>query len=393
MRERIRIIRAFPVPLLLWSLCGCGSSSSSTTPPSSHTPASVIATIPVGTSPNAVAVNPTTNRIYVANTGDQPATVSVIDGATNSVIATVPVGASADGIAVNPVTNKIYVAANPFLTVIDGATNSPTNVNLGLTIGDLAVNSVTNKIYMPNYALQAVAVIDGATYDVTTLPLELDVGPSPLAINTVTNTIYVGDGVRRDITAIDGATNQTQTMYVGLIPGDFAINTVNNQVFLSVGLGGQTWVDIIDGATLAITNSVDKNNPAGGITGNIAVNATTNKLYVPHQLGSVAAVDVGTLNLVSVSVGQLPKSVTVDEQINQIYVPDGWLSAAPPTMLTVIDGATNSTTRLMVGAGPSDAALNPVTHRVYVANSCGNVFNCNAVGPVLGTVAVIEAAH
>ena len=392
MRERIRIIRAFPVLLLLWSLCGCGSSSSSTTPPSTHNAARIIATIPVGTSPIAVAVNPATNRIYVLN-GVNPATVSVIDGATNSVIATVPVAANADGIAVNPVTNKTYVAANQFLTVIDGVTNSSTNVDLGLTIGDLAVNSVTNKIYMPNYALQVVAVIDGATYDVTTVTAGVGRGPRPLAINTVTNTIYAADEVSYDVTAIDGATNQTQTIYVGLWPGSFAINPVTNQIFLSVGSGNQISVDIIDGATLAITNSVDKNNPAGGITGNIAVNATTNKLYVPHQLGSVAAVDVGTLNLVSVSVGQLPKSVTVDEQINQIYVPDGWLSAAPPTMLTVIDGATNSTTRLMVGAGPSDAALNPVTHRVYVANYCGNVFNCNAVGPVPGTVAVIEAAH
>src|SRR6266540_3965632 len=63
----------------------------------------VIATIPVGDSPNAVAVNPVTNRIYVAN--EQPdgptGTVSVIDGATNTVIATIPIGTFAGGIAVN----------------------------------------------------------------------------------------------------------------------------------------------------------------------------------------------------------------------------------------------------------------------------------------------------
>ena len=50
----------------------------------------VVATVPVGTWPDGVAVNPTTNRIYVANCDSN--NVSVIDGATNTVVATVPVG-------------------------------------------------------------------------------------------------------------------------------------------------------------------------------------------------------------------------------------------------------------------------------------------------------------
>ena len=391
MRKCLGIIGAFPALLLLWSLCGCGSSSSSSTPPATHTAASVIATIPVGTSPYAIAVNPTTNRVYVVN-GVNPATVSVIDGATNSVIATVPVAANTGGIAVNPITNQIYVAAAGSLTVIDGSTNNTTSVNLGLEISDLAVNSVTNKIYIPNYHSENVTVIDGATYDVTTVTAGF--APLPLAINSVTNKIYVGNEMGiNTATVIDGATNQAQTISVGFAPEDFAINTVTNQIFLSGGLGGHDWVDIIDGSTLAITSNVDMNNPSGSISGNIAVNARTNKLYVPHQLGSVGVVDVGKLNLVTVPVGQSPRFITVDESIDQIYVLDGWVSASPATMVTVIDGATNSTTRLTVGAGPLDAAVSPVTHRVYVVNICGNDFNCNAVGPVQGTVAVIEAAH
>ena len=37
-------------------------------------------------------------------------TVSVIKGASNTVVATVPVGPQPDDLAVNPVTNRIYVA-------------------------------------------------------------------------------------------------------------------------------------------------------------------------------------------------------------------------------------------------------------------------------------------
>jgi YVTN family beta-propeller protein len=64
----------------------------------------VTATIPVGSNPNGVGVNPLTNRIYVANNGNN--TVSVIDGLANAVIATVPVGSGPVGIGVNPSTNR-----------------------------------------------------------------------------------------------------------------------------------------------------------------------------------------------------------------------------------------------------------------------------------------------
>src|SRR5258708_1369546 len=64
-------------------------------------------TIPVGNSPDAVAVNATTNTIYVANSHSN--SVSVIDGATNTVTATIAVGTLPKGVAVDPATNTVYV--------------------------------------------------------------------------------------------------------------------------------------------------------------------------------------------------------------------------------------------------------------------------------------------
>jgi YVTN family beta-propeller protein len=63
--------------------------------------------IAAGTTPNAVAVNPATNKIYVPNYVS--ANVTVIDGATNTTT-TVAAGSGPASVAVNPVTNKIYVA-------------------------------------------------------------------------------------------------------------------------------------------------------------------------------------------------------------------------------------------------------------------------------------------
>jgi len=68
-----------------------------------------------------------TNKIYVVNRATVVGDISsltVIDGATNTT-ATVADLSGAGGVAVNPVTNKVYVAGDS-VTVIDGATNAVT---------------------------------------------------------------------------------------------------------------------------------------------------------------------------------------------------------------------------------------------------------------------------
>ena len=91
---------------------------------SSPDTAPLVATVAVGRYPICMAVNPSTNRIYVANEGND--NVSVIDGASNAVVATVPVGSYPLGVAVNPSTNRIYVAnyCSGNVSVIDGASNT-----------------------------------------------------------------------------------------------------------------------------------------------------------------------------------------------------------------------------------------------------------------------------
>lgn len=65
--------------------------------------------IQAGSNPSAVAVNPTTGKIYAANYGDN--NVTVIDRSTNAT-AIVQAGTNPYALAINLVTNKIYVANN-----------------------------------------------------------------------------------------------------------------------------------------------------------------------------------------------------------------------------------------------------------------------------------------
>ena len=164
----------------------------------------------------------------------------MIDGATNSTTTlTDPNAITPNSVAVNPVTNKIYVAntgnyptANHGnVTVIDGATNSTTTVTDPNAIAPggsdargfgVAVDSTTDKIYVANAGSHNVTVIDGATNSTTTVTDPNAVAPSAVAVNEATNTIYVanagcpfsdcGTFKPGSVTAIDGATNAVTTV-------------------------------------------------------------------------------------------------------------------------------------------------------------------------------------
>src|SRR5258708_30645726 len=96
--------------------------------------------------PFAVAVNPLTNKIYVANNSGNK--VIVIDGVTNA-ITNVPVGVNPFTLAVNPLTNKVYVAnLGGNVTVIDGATNATTTIAAGSNPPAVNGTLATNQIYV-----------------------------------------------------------------------------------------------------------------------------------------------------------------------------------------------------------------------------------------------------
>ena len=71
-------------------------------------PARVTRTVPLATHPSAIAVNPKTNQIYIAN--QNAATCTVIDGRTYATLATVKAGAIPYAMAVDAAANQVYVA-------------------------------------------------------------------------------------------------------------------------------------------------------------------------------------------------------------------------------------------------------------------------------------------
>ena len=337
-------------------------------PPAAAEP-TVIATIPVGTSPRyGVGVNPTINHIYVANVGSN--NVSVIDGATNTEIDTdgnpgngitrIPVGTAPAGVAANSTTNRVYVTNQNSnnVSVIDGATNTeidtdgnPGNGITRIPVGSgpvgVAVNITNNRIYVNNFSWGSgsVSVIDGATnteIDTDGNPANgmtrIPVGDRPhlVAVNTITNRIYVANWGSGYVSVIDGASNTVvATVPVDSGPNGVGVNPTTNRIYVTCSMDPVSDdVSVIDGVT---NTEIDTDgNPANGIT--------------------------------RIPVGGDPTGVAVNSITNRIYV-----ASNVDNSVSVIDGGTNTVVATVyAGSFSYGAALNPATNRIYVTNRDDN---------------------
>jgi YVTN family beta-propeller protein len=151
------------------------------------------------TAPWSVAVDSSTNNIYVTNwyAGIKPGpnTVSVINGATDSITATIKAGRGPEGVAVDPRTDTIYVAnsSDRTVSVINGATNKVrATVRVGNEPDGVAVDPSTNTIYVTNAGSGTVSVINGAT-DKVIATVRVGYDPLSVAVNPSTNTVYVAN--------------------------------------------------------------------------------------------------------------------------------------------------------------------------------------------------------
>ena len=371
----------------------------------------VTSTVGVQIYPLTLAVNSTTNKIYVANNCGNDSncggmgTVTVIDGATLGTH-NVTVGDYPYGVAVNATTNKIYVAtcgtdptcaSNGSVTVINGTTLATQNVTVGVDPSFVAVNVSTNKIYVANLSCNffpcdvagTVTVIDGST--LTTHTVTVGYYPVGIAINASTNKIYVVNECGADpscespgsVTVIDGETLNSQNVNVDYIPLFAAVNPATNRIYVSNNQGpnddGNGSVTVIDGATLT-TSTVN----VGIYPAPIVVNSNTNKIYVGNRCGSdpscvnppsISVIDGSTLSETSVPVCKMETYTAdymdIDLTRNKVYMACSGRSRQGTTGLsaTVLDGATNAATPIAVGDFPNAVAVNPATNQIYVPNS------------------------
>ncbi len=305
----------------------------------------VIATVPVGTCPSGVAVNPEGTEAYVANTMDS--TVSVIDTAINSITATVPVGLCPIGVAVNPSGTKVYVAnmADSTVSVIDTATNKVTaTVSLGRPYG-ITVNPTGTRVYVTNYYENTVSVINTTT-------------------NTVMATVNVGSHPKGVIVNKDGT-----KVYVANSDSDSSTNYTGT-------------ISVIDTATNNITATV----PVGSNPWGIALSPDGTKIYVANYKSNTLSVIDTTTNAITdtILVGSNPFGVAFSLDGTKVYVANAGSYDTIGNTVTVIDTETNMVSgEVKVGIHPIAFGLFTGAFQAFrpasiVANFSSSVANGSA---------------
>lgn len=334
--------------------------------------------------------------VFVTDQGAAPGTVTVIDGndcsgahlsgCKDQPLTTVRVGGGASGVGVNPATNTVYVAntgedpnKNPVpdgntLSVIDGASCTSAHpagctpvglVRVGVSPAAVAADPVTNTIYVTNTGdgtpdEGTVSVVDGATCDgarpsgckTQTAP-QVTVGSDPigLAVDDRVQSVFVANGLDDTASVLDAATcNATQRSGCGERPPTITI------------AGGPTW-PVVDAArhTLYVANQV------------------TNDIAVLGDGTCGAATSLGCRHPVPTAPGgSFPNAAGADWRYATVYIGDA-NGFTPPSSVAMIDASRcNATVHSGCGTTPASFAapgspsvidVNQWTDTVYMATN------------------------
>jgi DNA-binding beta-propeller fold protein YncE len=222
----------------------------------------------VGNVPQFIGINKITNTIYVSNFVDN--TLSVIDGATcNGQITsgcmqpqpTTPVGALPYQVAVDETTNTIYVGNSGDNTVsvingdvcnagnLSGCNQSWPIVTVGASPQGLAVNPSNDTLYVANRGDNTVSVIntlhcnahDSSGCGQTPATIAVGDGPRSVGIVFATNTVFVGNRNDLTVSVIDGSTcNGGDTTGCGQTPPAVLVGAFPDTGGNGVNINGRT---------------------------------------------------------------------------------------------------------------------------------------------------------
>lgn len=276
-----------------------------------------------GPDPEAIALNPVTHRVYVAN-GD--ATISVIDGDPASAtfrqeIASIPIGIPAVGLAVDPVSGLLFADADPqngidgVILAIDEATFVQVDeiAILGVPRRDtIEVDPVLRRVYfargetiVPNLAPPQLYASD------------IDDASGPLSAPFLTAPF--------PDTAAGHLTH----------PTGLTIDRLAERAYVYGGDGGlgssMARLEVID--TAAMTSVEGLSISFGGAEYGIVVDSSRNRLFVPVEEGpyEIALLDGSPLaEDFNIETEKLPTGSALDPVTHRVFVMGNMNSAANP---------------------------------------------------------------
>lgn len=301
-------------------------------------------------STNSVLLNHGNGKIYVLAESFSNSAISEIDivDAASYQVTRIELPLYAAAMAINSSTNKIYVlsAVSNVMMLMDGATNQVTQVPLPQLSADfaVAVNSVTNKIYISARGIppvgigSAVLVMDGLTNQLTEVPLPANISPvKGIGVNTVTNTVYMFDEDTH-LVAMDGSTNQFSVFtspVIGGPPFGLAVDSGTNRVYLpTIAQGTLTAVFFGD------SNKINSFPIPVGATGGIDLDTQTHRLFLAALTGEPCGIQAACTVAVDPGNSTTATGPGVTVQADELQLTFDSVAMAGSTSVTPIDPGT-----------------------------------------------------
>lgn len=294
----------------------------------------VVATIPVGSGPSAVAFSPDGSKAYVGNSGFGPGGVSLIDTATLTTVGSIiSTGGPTTGVAVSPDGQYLYAAL--------------------FTGGIVELDAITG------------AGLRGASVD--GIPFDLVLNPG----GTIAY-LAAALGGNNAVSKVQLVSSPMSNTAIALSGDHFGLALAPDGSFLYVTNSADESVSVIDTSddtvTTTITTGPDFSGPYG-----VAVSPDGSYVLVANEGASTG----NTVSVIDTSTNLLARSISVGSQPVRVeFAPSGefaYVTNSGSDNVSVIRMSDLTVTdTIPVGDNPSGIAVSPNGEFAYVTNYFDN---------------------
>ncbi|MDO8540711.1 MAG: immunoglobulin domain-containing protein [Opitutaceae bacterium] len=324
--------------------------------------------------PTALCIDGAASRAYVADTSSN--SLTVINTSSQAIVGHWPLASAPTGIAYDPVGQRIYVTnfLTDTLAVVNPATKALVATwRTGPSPWALAVDGSLRQVYSLNDGdgtLTTLSTTDGRILKTTTIGRPVRV----VTASATSHRVFATAG--ESLTVLDGNTLAVlATVSVPSRPVGIALDEAGNRLYVASQQSGT--ISVINATTFQVVATWRP--PLGNVWG-LAIDPPRRRLYVAIIKNTVA--DFGGVEVLNADTGAFvaqiatgAEFVTVNSRTHVVYTTD-----ISGNAIAVIDGDTNTlTSSVAVGASPRDLNVDETTGLVYVANVAD------------GTVSILDA--
>lgn len=337
--------------------------------------------LPGITAPYDVAVNPDGTRAYIT-ASTLKGTVAVLDTTTGSVVAQVPAGEFPQAVAITPAGDQVWAAnfgrgrSRSTVTVLSTRTNKvTTNITVGKHPTAVAFTPDGTTAYVTDADLTGksagtVAVIDTTTRR-TTATIEVGTWPTAVVVSPDGTRAYVTNAGSGTLSVIDTTTSTvTDTIEVGAWPTDVALTADATRAYVTNAESGT--VSVVDTAAGAVTDTLDVPRPRA-----VAVATDATRAWVTSRASDqVTVIDLDTSPT-------FVTSVLRPAQVAQPYTEQVSLTGTDPRF------------EVIAGTLPDGLTLDPATGEITgTPTTAGeSAFTLTATATVSGIPATVQADY